>query len=237
MSSTGIDGKNRRGKSGIAVATGGVVAGFVEHHDAQTSFAGNADGDAITVWPDLTANGYNLTGTGHYYKTTSANLINGHPAVLFNGTSDLWENDATFPASFAQPFTIQFVCRSKSTSTQFLWISRGAPHTDATIGPDYEMSAPTTLFGGTSDATTAHVISCVCNGASSTLRVDGTVIQSGSAGANGITNGLNFGDTFPGGAHAFFSGSWGEILIYASALSTANLAANETALKAKWGTP
>lgn len=66
------------------------------------AITGLADSDPVATWPDSSGNGYNATqgtaGDRPLYKT---GIINGRPAVLFDGTSDYLATTALLSALLA----------------------------------------------------------------------------------------------------------------------------------------
>ena len=65
---------------------------------AADKLTGFNDGDAVTTWPDLSGNGYDVTqgtsGSRPLYKT---NIFKGKPALLFDGTDDFFGNTTVNP--------------------------------------------------------------------------------------------------------------------------------------------
>lgn len=247
MTSTGIDGKNRRGKSGIAVGntpsspTAGyfawydpTVVGGVLHSGVQAT-----DGQTVSTWVDQAASGHNLTPPGTipvFYKTTSAKLINGLPTI------DMTSSGGLDSASYvqAQPLTVYCVGRlTDATNGGSAWQNNdGNNRCRLTCTTTYAIFAEGALVSGGTTNTSAHVMSVVMNGASSVLRVDGTQVASGNPGTAGINNGLILGQ-FPtnSGSNFPWIGVVGEFLFYAAAHNSTTLALNEAYLKGRWGTP
>ena len=66
------------------------LAGYTAWWDA-SQITGFADGASLTSWADESGNGYAMTpnvwAAPTYYKTTSAKLVNGKPAVWFDGST------------------------------------------------------------------------------------------------------------------------------------------------------
>jgi len=88
-------------------------------------------------------------------------------------------------------------------------------------GGRWEIFAGTILSGPLAD-TSPHVFACTFNGASSKLWVAGGAATTGDAGANGLTSGINLGQTQPGGSLAL-QGDLAEVIAYSGALTTAAL--------------
>jgi len=85
-----------------------------------------ADGGDLSTWEDEGPNGRNMAaGTAAtYYSTTSAQLCNGHPTVLFNGTNDyLWEPDFSYSLNTGLWF-YTLARRSENTTQYNAYISQ-----------------------------------------------------------------------------------------------------------------
>lgn len=86
------------------------------------------DTGGIATWPDLSANGFDLTAaeaTRPGLTASNANF-NGHPSLDFNGSTDWMSNDAGLPALFSgndKPFTFFQVYRygATNTTTEYPW--------------------------------------------------------------------------------------------------------------------
>lgn len=225
------------------------VAGYSAWYDA-SQIAGFADGTALTSWADESANGYNLTvarsADPTYYKTTSAKLVNGLPAVWFNGTTQGLGRTAT-PNGSAAGWTVFAVALISSVSgaqiifsgddgstrtAQYLRLNGGALQT---IGFDtavnvYSASAGSPTVGA------AFLASAVMSTSSITARLNGTagtptaVSGTPESGSSEVDIGQRVSLTPWNGAIC-------EVLLYNSVLSPANIAANEQYMQAKWATP
>lgn len=220
--------------------TGSPVAGYLAWYDA-AQITGAADNTALASWPDLSANGYGLvqaTGANKptYYKTTGAKLVNGLPAVWFNGTSDLM-NTSNSSITVASPAVISWVFWAQTLTTQELFnafnLVNGITATHYT-----ENYGSGILNGGTPETTRAHTVTYTCStGGTSTIRVDGTQVAT-TTGLGGSTGSLYMTLGAQSGGGVYFNGAICECVIYsASTLTLANVQANEAYLKAKWGTP
>jgi hypothetical protein len=225
-------------------STGPPVAGYVAWYDA-TQISGLADGSALASWPDLSANAFNMTqATGAnkptYYKTTSASMINGHPSVSFNGSSDFMAN-GTLLNSTAPPATMFAVIKAASTAGN---PAIGGEHAGGaaftmqiyTTAVQWEIYSGAALRLGSAD-TSAHVFTGLFNGASSQILIDNVSKGTGNAGTTAQgTSGYCLGAVSLGPS-SFWNGLMGEVIIYTSALSGANMTSTYQYLQAKWGTP
>lgn len=80
--------------------------GLVAAYDASTGVYTNSSG-RITMWTDLTGNGFNLVntlGTGPVWTNTYT--TNAFPAVVFSGTRPLWCHPLSAFATGKQPITV-----------------------------------------------------------------------------------------------------------------------------------
>ena len=232
MVSTGIDGNNRRGISGLAFTSTPTtpVAGYYAWWDA-TQIVGVADGASLTTWSDSGPNAHTLTSSGTaplYFKTTPAKLIGGKPAVWFTAAGQLATTGTAFGT--AQPLTWFAVGLSSNPATTQILVSDTLGQVQILyVSSHFEAFGGTALAGGTTDSS-AHAIGMIFNGASSSVQVDGTTVASGNAGANSQSAQMDLGGDS-------LVGALGEVVLYASALSPGNMATMHTYLKNKWGTP
>lgn len=209
------------------------VSGYLAWYDA-SQITGIADGGSLASWSDSSGNGYTMTqATGGdqptYYKTTSAKLINGLPAVWFNGSTDSIGNTAI---SVAQPVTI-FVVAQRTSGTGQLFAGDNVDQlTFAASGSVWELYAGSPLNGSTAFDTSVHVFSTVANSSSSLFRVNGTQQAAGNAGTFGLIGGLLLSGSFAG--TGLWTGPICEVIVYGSALLTASITSVESYLTTKW---
>lgn len=205
-----------------------------------------ADTQAVAKWPDMSGNGYDLTQTTSgnrpaYY----VNVVNGHPAVRFDGTNDYMT--ASIGALNA-PFTVFAVGKFQNAtqpSTNYDYIyaigaSAALQHfslsRDESTNRYYIFDGTSALFGTSltggqfiqvsqQTATSAPFHQAWQNGVSlSATDLGGAVNTDGS---------LNVG-RYAGGAH-FLDGYVAELIFYNRALSTNERQAIEAYLKIKYG--
>jgi hypothetical protein len=217
------------------------VGGYSAWYDA-AQIVGQADASALAAWPDLSGNGRHLSATGTaqptYYKTTSAKLVNGLPAVWYDGTNN-YMTVTTFGAPLAQPFSLFAVWGANvyTGNAMLLMSDLGASiwHFGTFIDSHYHAYLGATLEGATSLIVDglAHLENAVINGASSSLYLDRGLLVSGNAGAVPISS-LAMCTNSSG---LRVAGMICEALIYPSALSTGDRQAVENYLRTKWGTP
>lgn len=186
----------------------------------------------VPSWNDLVVSD-DLTDLGNSTRTPdfSSSAINGHNAVLFDGTNHMLSKTFTL----TQPVTIFLVIKQITWinndtmlngigSNQFLW----RMHTT---------TPKTHLYAGSSGADDAnmvigtwHVVSLIGNGASSSIRVDDNSATSASIGTQdpgGIELARN-------GTAAYCNMSITELVIYETALSSGDRDASHDFLKDKY---
>jgi hypothetical protein len=174
------------------------------------------------------------SGTGPSSGVVS---IGGRNALGYNGTTQGLASTAG-PGAVAQPITVLMVIKYNATGLTNSQALGDVPTASVDL---YQATGKWALFCGsnlvsaTNVDTNVHTVCGQANGVSSFIRLDGTQIASGAAGSNGW--GAVGSARYGAGTAQTFNGNLGEGLIYASALSLANIQAAEAYLKAKWGTP
>lgn len=204
-----------------------------------------ADGNAIAGVTDLGSGARHLSQSNAarrpLYKTAAG--IWTRSFARFDGSDD---SMVTGSQTLNQPNTVFVVVARASIVTPGANItmfnggvsSFGSLMVVSVTNRKWGYYAGTLVEGSVQSDTTQHVLTGIFNGASSSLRLDGSggttnpgttgnAAQAASVGANG--------DLAAGNGQ--FNGDFAEILIYDSALSGANLTNVEAYLKAKWGTP
>jgi predicted alpha-1,6-mannanase (GH76 family) len=216
------------------------------------ALTGLTNGAPVKLWPDLTPNGFNaLQLAVSNQPTYVTGALNGQPVVRFNGTKNsyLW-----LFRPVQDDFTIILVVKASAgvgTGTDF-WSGAGllSGEMSGTVN-DFGVSLnasgqilagtgnpDTTIRSGTGYANgTAHVVSFrrLKSTGSLILYIDGNLVASGTGGTQSLTapNFLALGSH--GTLNNFLTGDIAEVQIYNSALSPTDRAAQETALKCKYG--
>ncbi len=217
------------------------------------ALTGLANGAAVSLWPDVSGNGFNaiqaLSGNQPTYVTSG---INGLPVVRFNSatSSYLW-----FYRPVQDDFTLIFVFKSSQgigTGTDF-WSGAGLVNGEmpgsvsdyglslnangqvlaGTGNPDISISSGTGLINGQ-----PHVVTFKRSKSAGALSlyVDGTLATSTTgASTQSLTapNRLTLGVQQP--LNNYLSGDLAEVQIYNSALSDPDRSGQEKALKCKYG--
>jgi hypothetical protein len=216
------------------------VAGLAWWYDASDAASITASAGAVSQWNDKSGNARHLTqATGSIQPSTGTRTINAKN-VIDNTIPGGGGTMATGSWSLAQPITIFSVIQYDSTTGFGIWIGAGVDSPPFRMGRDfavdnaYTYNAGTGQGIGTNDAN-AHQLTITLNGASSSMRVDGALLETANAGTNGVGTGLRIfrrnDTTSP------FDGCIAEVFGYASAVTGADRTSAESYLKTKWGTP
>jgi len=221
------------------------VAGYTAWYDA-TLITGVSDGAHLSTWNDSSGNGHHLVSQHTsanqpvYYSTTTAQLINGHPAVWFvPGTP----GGLTCLDTFSQPhpFTIIVVCQASSLSgAPVLWCVNTGSTSQYQIVPTTNWRYSQIGLGNFDftfgpSTTTTRFLCAIFNGASSSLQQDNLLAGAGLT-SETWTATLNVGAYNDGASDPWF-GPICEVIVYPSALSAANVTTLQNYLSTKWGSP
>jgi len=219
------------------------VSGYIAWWDA-SAITGAADNTKLAAWADGSANHNDLaqaTGANQptYYKTTAGKLINGKPAVWFDGAATFM---SPVSVTAAQPFTIVVVAQNTSAAaTSFVMVGSAAGsyafyYRSPSPGPaGFAIVATGTLATVGGFDQNLHCFTGVYNDTASFLAMDAVSATPGtSPGTSGLVGTMYVGRTNVG---LYWNGPICEIIIYPSALNSTDRAAVASYLKAKWGTP
>jgi hypothetical protein len=191
----------------------------------------------VTTWADQSGNGNDATQTVDANEPALvASQINGLPVVRFNGTSHYMAG--TLTASSAQPNSLFVVGKfSNTTGNRFIFDGDTANNRHALYlqsgSAIFRMYSGTSLADGASD-TSNHYFSCIFNGTSSSMRIDGASAASGNASTESIQ------DFVLGGAFDYSSlcaGDIAEIILYTDEKSGADRINIEQYLANKYALP
>jgi hypothetical protein len=206
-----------------------------------SQITGLQDLAAVTQWNDVSGNARHATqataAKQPLYLAVSS-MPSGLPAVRFDGVDD-WLQTAAF--AVAQPVSLFVVCiirRNTTTKTETLVDGAVASTTSRLVL--YKTGSPNLLatYAGTANVNGSaitsgktQVITDIANGASSTLRVNGSAVTGnpGTQGVNGVTIGARNNTT-----QDWATVDIGEILLYSGALSAGDQTTIENYLTAKW---
>jgi hypothetical protein len=214
--------------SGTGVALSPPITPTIAWYDPSDLTSLTVAGGLCSQMNDKSGNGRHQTAAGANRPTSGVDTINGRNVLLF--ASNLMT--CSVAVTQALPVTLFAVVRlnvAGGGNTQIYSNLGNTPTLYQSTG-DWAMYAGSNVVSATACDTNAHVLDGVFNGASSILVLDRTQIASGNPGAQ-FYNGVAFslGTSWPGDI--------GELLMYASALSTTDRQNAENYLRTKWGTP
>jgi len=208
------------------------ISGLQLWLDASDASTITESSGAVSQWDDKSGNANHVTqGTAALQPTTGTRTQNSLNVLDFDG-SDFLRNGAIGP--FSQPNTVFVVGKADATATTQAFVHGDNFANDNAIGltsSNFFMFADSALFGGASDTST-HIFIAEFNSTSSELFIDGVSSATGDAGS-GSANDFRVGARYDG-AEAL-DGFVAEVLVYDSALSTADREAVEAYLADKWG--
>jgi hypothetical protein len=202
----------------------------------------------VSNWRDKSGNGQNFTLTGTTNPTYSTSVKNGLSAVTFNGIANQNMNNSTivFPQTAYTIFTVQYLASTTGNfPAGYQRLLNGGVNNALVVGTQNGNVAVFTGFasGSWNDANPLAnpivnnlgewcLISFTVSGTVLTTFVNGSsnTIKTGTTQA---FTGLNIG-TQQGGSQ-FWNGYGAEILLYNSALNTAQRQQTEGYLAWKWG--
>ncbi|MFZ4786241.1 MAG: hypothetical protein ACOYLH_12250, partial [Flavobacteriales bacterium] len=232
----------------VAQSPGGVSSDLQIWLKADAGTSGTADGDLLTYWNDQSGNGTNATQSGGAsaqprFKT---NIMNGHPAIEFNGGARFFNiNYSSLGSTYTiitvakrvDNGTLRYVVGVQSLSPRGMHIgyssntnlrmSEGAAgcNADVTVsGYDAATEVPVILMGET-NGTSSRTVTEIENG--STLSATNSTSTSGPGMTNGVI-GRGFSTTG-------LSGYVSEVICYSRALTSAEKASIYSYLSVKYG--
>lgn len=217
----------------------GPAPGAIAWYDPSVASSITSSGGAVSQLNDLSGNAHHIVqATVGKKPTTASRTINSLNALDYVAASNQCLI-VTFNTSL--PITILGVIKSDLTGVangQWMGNIPDGVNTSPTI---YQETGNWAYYDGTDQRSataadsSAHVHSVAfINSASGQMWLDGASIKTGDPGAN-TSRGVALGAQ--GDTSNAFDGLIAEVLIYASALSTADRQQTELYLKTKWGTP
>jgi len=195
-----------------------------------------ADGTSIATWTDRSGNGRNATqSTPGAQPKIYNNVLHGRPVLRFDGTDDFLQTAAV---SISQPYMTFVVFKSTMTSAQI--VVSGADVVTTSGGVNLAIHWATggisginagTLYAPIDTSANWQIFATLASGANSRVFRDGSSSATGNAGTNNISL-VRVGRS---SLDVYFNGDIAEILVFPTALSTADRQAVERYLAAKWG--
>lgn len=208
-----------------------------------------SSGGAVSQWTDKIASAAFTQATGANKPSTGASTLNGLNVLSFTRTSGTVGQflDVTGISSVPQPVTICYVAKLTTydrtqgynafASNTFASNSSVRALYHSTSRDDWSiLGATPQLFGGVS-GNGVMMTTSIINGASSSARLNKSLVISGATGATGIATNAVVGAGKVSGTLNPWSGDIAEILVYPSALSATQIDMAEDYLRNKWATP
>lgn len=196
----------------------------------------------VSQWNDKSGNARNVTqGTALAQPTTGASTLNAKNVIDFDGTTDFMDTAGLtlvgrqwhlIVAVTGSNALTPIVSNSGGTTEAVVFINTASTPPNrwgayrAGTAPNFFQSTTTS-----SAATTAYIVTCDFNGASSTLRVNGAQAASGTVGTNN-TNAIRLGRN---PATSYAGGKLAEVVIVSGALTAQQVSDWEAYASAKWG--
>lgn len=222
------------------------VPGSVFWVDAQ-SIVGLTDGQHVTDWADRSGHARDATSVAagrppFYYSTTAAELINGHPVVMFDGAFSNQTTLQTGVFTVPAPMTIGMVIQDRgSTSADrpaIIDTTNGFPYFGLTNPPTPQMydGFHKYTFGSTL-ASVGHSLIFVYQGATTVCYVDGvsqTYTGTGTPVSQSIVDGVQLGGTVNGDG---LNCDMGEMIVWPFAMSALQVSQQYSYFHIRWGTP
>jgi hypothetical protein len=193
--------------------------------DSDTLPKNIANASALTAWPDCSGRGSvpNSTGASRptFYKTTTAELCNGKPAVSWNGTTQLLTTTLNV---LGPPFTVFMVARTDADSFNQYFMD-GNVFNQLVM---YRLSGALRIYAGINVGPIAmpnatwSLLSATYNGAGSFVGLGSTEV-SGNSGAL-TAQGITLGNSAGGGAGTGLNGNIALVIVadgtYSAAVRT-----------------
>jgi len=214
------------------------VSGLQLHLDANDASTITKDGsNLVSAWNDKSGQANHVTqATGSKQPLWVDQVQDTFPTIRFDGSND--EMAVTYGSSLSTAATVFIVCTMPTASggerMVFDGLTSGGRFAYLKSSGNIHYMYRGNGVSSTTVDKTMRMFTLVWNGSSSSLGIDGTDVTTGNVGTQSPTglrlgaqyNSANFGDT-----------DICEILIYGSALSTADRTSIENYLSNKWSTP
>lgn len=205
----------------------------VAWYDA-SAITGLSDNDSVAQWDDSASTNHLVQAVGAQQPIYKTAVQNNKPGVYSDGSAQ--QNlSVTLGASASQTNTIFIVCKPDTgeAGLDIVFDSTGSGARQAvyTTGSpaDWYMYAGSQYGGNALRTNVAQVLVATFKGASSTLRINGSQVDTGNAGTNAL-DGIRLFDST--GGNDEFKGYIFEVIVYDGEESPA---ANEAGLITKWG--
>ena len=216
-----------------------------------TTITGVADGARLTTWPDLSGNSNDAANTDDPRPLYQTNVQNSLPVVEFDGTDAALDitasmvngdSDRTYALVFADAAadggnhtgSLMGIGHGADAGTWFVLQAR-ISGTAGTEGFPYVAGYSNDTESATVITTGFHYALVTYDGTTVVVRLDGSQVASEAQALTTDDLGFQIGYSNEGGGAEFLNSSIGEMLVYNSVLSAAQIALLEGYLSAKWG--
>jgi hypothetical protein len=208
---------------------GSSLAAWYSARDPANSGAIPADGAALPAYNDQSTNANNLVqATGANQPLYKLNILNGHPMILFNGSTNRLVGTVISATTYSITTIVKSLTNAASPTQTIVY--NGTTHTNG-FGIIYEANRDI-LHGGvaykidSANPIAFEIITITWDGSTSTLRVNGVAqtITNAASGLVAATGNLLVGSDEL--SAMFFNGYIGDIIIRKS-YSSAAVSADE----------
>ncbi len=221
----------------VAAVSGSIIRLDANHASSITSSAGS-----VSQWTDRVSAQAFVQGTGAYQPTTGTTQLNGRNVLNFartSGTVGQWLA-ITGVASTAQPLTIFYVANLSGydrTQGYNVFGSNGQVRSvyHSTSADAWSIFGASPVLSGGTSGNGLLLTTTILNGASSSARVNGTQVISGTTGTTGIATNAVVGAANTTGTINPWSGYVAEVIVYSGVLTGGQITSIESALQTKWG--
>jgi hypothetical protein len=188
-----------------------------------------------SVWGDMSGHGYDIIqATASKQPLPSNNIINGHPAVYFDGGDNMY---GAFASPISQPITVFVVWSTTVNAMNFVY--DGSSNLNLSLYCNNQDGYMTMLAGGGSKVLyakpqpfSAIISTGIFNGASSANYENGILKGTGTV-ANSTISGMMMGSEFAGTSY-FLTGYVAERIVYARLLTSREILQNHDYLKTRY---
>lgn len=222
--------------------------GFHAWYDARDGVNGAGQpsaGSAVTSWVDRTGKGHDLVRVDAdltRQATYQDDVLQGHPAVLFDGDDYLWGDGVGEFGTLDGAKSFFVVARADQADGGYVFDSSSASGRNALFSGQTSAPGVWHVYAGQNPVTVGpavqagvwHTHSVVFDASSNRHFLDGALVASGSVATQSMV-GLILGSRYT--VSSFLTGAIAEVLVYDETLSAADRSGIESYLAAKWFTP